>query len=744
VNPALASIGVSFQTALWWGWVALAAIASASVLAWLYRRLFTLYPQRQALTLVALKISAVLVLLLSLLRPALFSEDKDLANARVILLVDDSRSMSTRDGSVGQPRIDDARRVAFDTLLPKLKDKLAVTTLAFSDRVKATEKAGELTGTGDGTDIPNALLESARNYVKSGSVGAYLLVTDGGDARALPPAFSAGAPVFAVSIGSDLSNIDDLRIGEVEHPDRVDSKTDFDVRVDVSAAGRPEFFDSLKNLELKLSEGKTPLSAKAVALTTSARKQTLTLRISAAEQGIHRYTLALPVLKSEVATLNNERTITVEVQDPSLRVLYYASRLGQGYKPLRNAIKTDAGIHITGLVRVGSDRFLLQGEKPDDKMKNEFPTSTDILKKFKCVVLGDCEAKDISPAALTALEQYVSDGGSLVALGGPLAFGLGGWANSPLSNAFPWQIAASEPPWRNESIPVELTPLGRAHPIFKDLNGIVGGGGNTGKMNGYNTPGSLRPGAQALVNAALPSGERPAVVAFSRYGKGKVLGIASHALWLWSDTESDGGKAYSAFWRQAIRFLAGSEDSGGLLNLAADKQGRYAPGSQALVSARVLDRSLVPLKGATLNAALKTLDGAPVGTINFREDGAPGAYSAQVDLASAGAYRLQVSASDSKGVLETRELLLEAGAGSGEGAFPAVNTSYLQELTSKTGGALMTQDHADELAAKILDGVKAEVRRKEISLVWDNPYFYLVFLGLMTAEWIVRRRMNMI
>src|SRR5205085_9024926 len=109
--------------------------------------------------------------------------------------------------------------------------------------------------------------------------------------------------------------------------------------------------------------------------------------------------------------------------------------------------------------------------------------------------------------------------------------------------AYPWQISASEPAYRNEAIGVELTPMGRAHPIFNGLSESLAAGAHSSRMTAYNSPGSLRPGAQALILGALPSGDRPAVVALSRYGKGKVLGIASHALWLWDETAAEGGKA---------------------------------------------------------------------------------------------------------------------------------------------------------------------------------------------------------
>lgn len=742
--PVLLSVSLKLQTALWWGWVALAVLLAAVTLGWLYRTLYRLYPGRQATTLLVLKVLAVAVLLFGLLRPALLREQKDLAHARVLLLVDDSRSMTTHDGTLGRTRLADAREIAFERVLPRLKRKLLVTTMAFSDGVRTLEKADELKGDGDGTDIPRALLDSVKNYAKAGNIGAFVLVTDGGDAQALPPALASGVPVFSIAVGTDLIRTDDLRIGRVEAPEQVDAKTDFEIVAEVSASGRKEFFGQLGAVSLGLKENNAPITAEAVKLSPDTRQRQVTLRVKSPEPGIHRYTLSVPVFRTEAATLNNERTITVEVRDPSLRVFYYASELGQEFKPLRNALKADPGIDFTALIRTGADRFLRQGERPGDKFPNEFPNTLEMLQKFKCIFISGCEAKDLSPAALKVLEQFVSEGGSLVITGGPNAFGRGGWSQTPLAPAFPWQIAASEPPFRYETVAVELTPLGRAHAIFRDLTSVLSEGGTLARFEGYNTPGSLRPGAQGLMQAALASGERPAVVATGRYGRGKVLGLATNSLWKWSLSGKDGDRLYDSFWRQAVRYLASAEEGGALLKLSADRQGRYQPGARAMITARVLNRGLEPLAGALISATLKKLDGTLIGPVSFREDKPVGTYNAQVDLVQAGTYRLQASASDSKGVLETREILLEAGAGVGEGSNLSVNTSYLQELAAKTGGAARSQDDADELVELVKDGVNARVRYGELSLLWDTPLYFLFFLGLMTSEWICRRRMNLI
>lgn len=725
------------------------AAATVVVLAWLYRRLFRLYPRRRAAMLLVLKAAAALVLLAGLLRPALRREERDLSRARVLLLVDDSRSMSTADGRDGRTRTAEAARAVFKNLLPRLRKKLPVVPLAFAEEVRSLEKPEQLRATGPTTDIPRALSESARNYAAAGGVGAFVLVTDGGDAAALPAAFAeralraTTAPVFCLAVGSDLSETDDLRLERVEAPGRVDAKTDFEVTVEAVVSGRKAFISALGPVPLILSENGKQVAARVLRFSPGTRRRRVVLRTAAPEPGVHRYVLRLPKRRGEAATLNNERTFSVEVEDPALRVLYYAARLGQEYKPLRNALRTDPGLRFTGLVRLGPDRFLLQGARSADKLGNAFPASAETLRKFKCVILGGCPADELSPAAREALERWVREGGGLAFLGGPKAFGRGGWPGTATAPVFPWTLVTSEPPFRKETAAVEPTPLGRADPLFRDAAPFFASG--RAKLTGFNLPGALRPGAQGLLRVVLPSGERPVVVAWARYGKGRVLGLAADTMWKWRDAGAAGAKAYAAFWRTAARRLAGREEGGGLLKLTADRKGGYRAGSRATVVARVLNRELKPHPDAVLHAVLKRLDGrgAPV-RVPFSTIGGPGAYSARVDLDEEGAYRLRVTASDEKGVLETRELLLEVGAGGGEGAHLAVNTQYLEELADKTGGLVVPADRAAELAAAVLNGVKAEVRREELSLLWGTPFYFLLFLGLMSAEWILRRRMNLI
>ena len=68
------------------------------------------------------------------------------------------------------------------------------------------------------------------------------------------------------------------------------------------------------------------------------------------------------------------------------------------------------------------------------------------LAEYAAVVLVDTPAQSLSPRALAALQSYVRDlGGGLVAIGGPHAYGVGGWYGTPLEETLPVEMTIHDP-----------------------------------------------------------------------------------------------------------------------------------------------------------------------------------------------------------------------------------------------------------------------------------------------------------
>lgn len=68
------------------------------------------------------------------------------------------------------------------------------------------------------------------------------------------------------------------------------------------------------------------------------------------------------------------------------------------------------------------------------------------LAEYAAIVLVDTPAQSLSPRALGALQSYVRDlGGGLVTVGGPHAYGVGGWYGTPLEETLPVEMTIHDP-----------------------------------------------------------------------------------------------------------------------------------------------------------------------------------------------------------------------------------------------------------------------------------------------------------
>ncbi len=69
------------------------------------------------------------------------------------------------------------------------------------------------------------------------------------------------------------------------------------------------------------------------------------------------------------------------------------------------------------------------------------PSELPALSNYASVILVDVPARELSTRQMTAIQTYVRDlGGGLVAVGGPSAFGVGGWFRTPLEDTLPVEM----------------------------------------------------------------------------------------------------------------------------------------------------------------------------------------------------------------------------------------------------------------------------------------------------------------
>jgi len=130
------------------------------------------------------------------------------------------------------------------------------------------------------------------------------------------------------------------------------------------------------------------------------------------------------------------------------------------------------------------------------------PGSPEQLASYEAIVMLNQSAYDYPETQQELLRQYVHDaGGGLVMIGGPEAFGAGGWIGSPLADALPIQL---DPPQKRQM------PMG-ALAIVLDSSGSMGAGIQGTSMS------QMEAANEAAIAAveALSRLDRISIIAFS-------------------------------------------------------------------------------------------------------------------------------------------------------------------------------------------------------------------------------------
>src|SRR6187399_2894995 len=152
-------------------------------------------PRRRA-GLSALRFATLIWIVIALMRPMVHSSDGSPTDAVVPILVDGSRSMGLGDAD-GARRIDRARGIVANDLVPALSPRFRADVLQFGERVTALD-AGSLAATDRRTDLA-AALNAVRDKYRGRPVAGIVLLSDGGDNGAADASAAAalGAPVYA-------------------------------------------------------------------------------------------------------------------------------------------------------------------------------------------------------------------------------------------------------------------------------------------------------------------------------------------------------------------------------------------------------------------------------------------------------------------------------------------------------------------------------------------------------------------
>ncbi len=722
----------------WWGY-ALVALSALGLAIFTYAGARVAPGRKLALT--ALRAAALLLLVGAVLRPVRVLPPSSARDRLVPVLVDVSRSMRVADAQ-GPARMQRARAAAGE-LVASLDSVVRTEVWAFGDGV-VRSSLDDMQASAGRSDLSRAL-SAVHDHYRGRPLGGIVVVSDGGDTSAAEAPADLTVPVFTVGVGEPRITRDrEIVAISAGEPRLADSTVDVHVSAVSTGFGT-------QPLELTLTANGRPVDVRRVPVTDGGPVSAV-FTVSPDPALATVYRVEVPVAPGEIAAENNSRSVLVEPPGRPRRLLLVEGAPGYEHTFLKRALSHDSSLDVDSVIRKGQTDdgqptyFVQAAASRAAALAAGYPRTRADLFAYDAVVFGNVDASFFTTEQLESTAAFVAArGGGLLVLGGK-SFEREGLAGTALDEVLPLDMSdrryavaltASDAP---ASGAVQLTGDGASHPATR----VGASAGDARRLWGalpalasVALVGGPRAGAQVLATSGGGSEVRP-LVAVQRYGQGRTMVFAGEASWRWRMMLPATDTTYDTIWRQMSRWLA----HGALEPVSVVALGSPSPGTTEQVSVLVRDADFEPVGDAEVQIVVTAPGGDETRATATLADAADGRYDAPVRFADAGVYRLAADARRGAERLGAGERVVLAGGADPEMADPRLNEAVLERLAQQTGGLYVTPDEVTRIpprlqAPAVVDGPP------ELRDLWHGAWSLLAVIGILAAEWTLRRQVGL-
>jgi hypothetical protein len=621
---------------------------------------------------------------------------------------------------------------------------------ALADLLKA-RPTGDQTRLGDGV---RQVLTELRGVPPT----AILLLTDGQttDGEGLAPAAELarrkGVPLYTIGLG-DPEPARDLELTDLVVDDVVfvDDLVRFEAKLlSQGFAGQP-IQVSLKQLP---TGSKNPKLGKVIESLQvqgppDGQPRRIELRHRPKETGDITFVLEVETKPRELQVENNRIVRTINVRQEKLKVLLVDGDPRYEYRYVKNLLERDPTIDL---------KVVLQSADPEYSEQEKFalptmPTAKDGpegLNRFDVVILGDADPAFLSATQMQNLVEFVTQkGGGLLFVAGenfnPLRY-----KGSVLEPLLPIQLAEARNPSASGTptpgFKPALTAEGRNHPIFRFGDDEASNQRIWQRLPDlYWVLEAPRKAPAAFVLAEHPQlngsdGKLP-VILYKFVGSGKVMLNAVDDTWRWRFRVGDNGP-FGRFWIQTIRFLARSKLLGQKQAEITTDRRRYARGQPVQIQVRFTNPGVTPKSGevavqvdqkgkGTRRLSLKAARGSP----NIFEAALPGLIEGEYDVRLLPPPTLP-------GGMPTANFRIDPPAGEFERV--QMNEPELRRAAEASSGKFYTPVTLSGLLKDLPPPQKVPLDTDPPIPLWNTWPLLALFLGILTAEWVLRKRKQMV
>jgi hypothetical protein len=606
-----------------------------------------------------------------------------------------------------------------------------------------------------------------------------LLLSDGRHNRpdsARRAAAVVGAPIHAVALGAEQRPKDVAVAAVVTDTSYVKDVAEAfaKVKTDGLPAGLP--------LSVRLIEGDKLLDTQPLIVPAGEKLSTVRFQFPAGEKpGRRSLAVQIDPLPGEAFEENNRKAFSLHVSDKRIRVLLIEDLPRWCFQYVRNLLQRDKKVEATPIllrpaaIRLEGDRL---DEAPGRQMLEKLVSDRDKLMGFDVVIFGDVDPARLSTEQMTHLHDFVfARGGTLILIAGKRHMPAG-YGNTPLKDLLAVRLPTETDPRppaggadRREGpkpFRIRLTDEGERHDICRlaeeqDDNRKIWN--RLPRFQWHSRFTAARQNARVLAFAhrdeprlVRPVAQRDertdardhALLMTTRFGLGKVFYLATDRMWRLRYRRGD--PHHHRFWGQVLRWATAEKLSvrSKHFGLGTDEI-VYDEGEPIRVTARVLTKEMTPLAGAVVRAELTAGERIITRTLLIHQPGSGGLYQGSIARVPPGSYtlRLDVPAlaalldedTDGAGVQLDLDVRDQPSA---EQIELATNRQLLDALAAVSGGKVHRVDGARRIPAALGEPTWQSDPQFRAATLWDSWVMLAVFVGLVTIEWVLRKRAGLI
>jgi hypothetical protein len=744
----------------------------------------------------ALRAAALGVLIAILLNPTrLDREEQPGPRARALFLLDESRSMSLESPKSRTQTAHEMIRRASELvpedrrpLIQKYgfgRDVVAIPAghavrrpLADETRLgRALEQLSDRFG--------NTLPFSVFVFSDGRSTGRESLTTTAQAYRDL------GVPIQVVPLGDERIS-GDVAVEDVDAPRDARPGTRVPVRVTLRSRGRNgERTELLIRQEGGLD--REVLARLPVTLTGGEQAHELVIDADRAKGALAAVVQLLP---DEAIASNNVVPFEIIARQNKLRVIYMEGSPFPEYKYIVEALEEDPDITVVPMtvdnMHAERPRIYRIGDE-----RRSYPKTREEMLSYDVVMLSDIARGAFTDEQLEWTVELVSKhGGGFAMIGGNRSFGGGDWDQTVWDALIPVDMSERGEPDSEfcvHGFKLDIPPEVINHPIWKIVEDPQRNREILARMPPYlgsNLVDRVKPAATLLARSDRPLEQanitrarqakkpiplpRPhpkqpdgspacsVIFACQSFGRGRSFSMSPDSTWAWGhEIERHWGEGdnryFRKFWRNLVYWLTENRGSNRRLQVETDKV-FYRPGQPIDITARAFDQKLTETNAYQIVARLRMpgesqsmpFDESAASLVpQLKEPVYRGKLTAPPQIESLEApgstvhrLTLDVAALDGDRVETSSSISVQLIDDPVEFRDPRPDHAQLEKLAQATSGRVIQS--AAALAEALADHPDAPVTEVVThSPLWDSPLLWLVFLGLLTSEWIVRRLKGM-